>query len=63
MSVRTRLALWNVGILAFLLLGMGCIFRARVKAQAERALDAELTRRTQFVRNRKPWPKFPKNSG
>lgn len=49
MSVRTRLTLWNVGILTLLLLGMGLILRVRVMAQWERALDAELMRRTHWI--------------
>jgi two-component system, OmpR family, sensor kinase len=70
MSVRTRLTLWNVGILTLVLLVMGGLLRLRVQAQWERALDAELQRRTRILprrmpplsmrpRMRPPMPKIP----
>ena len=45
MSVRTRLTLWNVVILAVLLIGMGTILRFQMRGKLENALDAELLRR------------------
>ncbi|MGC4045255.1 MAG: hypothetical protein QM758_15800 [Armatimonas sp.] len=70
MNIRTRLTLWNVGILALLLLGMGCVLHARVQGQWVGALDAELLRRAHFFDGKKPplaadfpkgkpLPKFP----
>ena len=51
MSVRARLTLWNVGILAALLLLAGGILRARVQTRLERNLDRELERRSGFLKN------------
>ena len=53
MSVRARLTLWNVGILAVLLLLAGSVLRARL----ERGVDQELERRSGFLRN------FPRDAG
>ena len=51
MSVRARLTLWNVGILAALLLLVGGVLRARVQSRLERNIDRELARRMGFLRN------------
>ena len=46
MSVRARLTLWNVGILAVLLLLAGGVLRARVQARLERTVDQSLDRKS-----------------
>ncbi|MGI4787560.1 MAG: sensor histidine kinase [Janthinobacterium lividum] len=41
-SVRVRLALWNVGVLAFVLVGLGIIFSVTIRANINAAIDRRL---------------------
>lgn len=66
MSLRARLTLWNVAVLAVLLLLMGAALRARVYARLEAGVDGELARRGRFFPNnwaslppRRGWPSAP----
>ena len=49
MSLRARLTLWNVAVLAVLLAGSGALLRARVQTRLEGALDHELQLRGGFL--------------
>ena len=44
-SVRVRLALWNVGVLAFVLVGLGMIFCAAMRANINAAINRRLSER------------------
>ena len=44
-SVRVRLALWNVGVLAFVLVGLGIIFCVTMRANITAAINQRLTER------------------
>lgn len=57
MSLRARLTLWNVLVLAILLILMGAALRARVQARLEAGINRELAKRGQFFpRNRAVFP-------
>jgi len=63
-SVRTRLTLWNVGIMALVLAGFGLALNYTVRASLSRAIDADLTAGGRFYarwaeRRRLPPPGFP----
>ena len=59
MSVRARLTLWNVGILAVLLLLAGGVLSARVRARLESNVDRELERRGSFLKGLPRGGAFP----
>ena len=42
-SVRVRLALWNVGVLAFVLVGLGIIFSVTIRADIASVIDRKLS--------------------
>jgi heavy metal sensor kinase len=44
-SVRVRLALWNVGVLAFVLVGLGIIFSVTIRANINAAIDQRLSQK------------------
>lgn len=44
-SVRARLALWNVGVLAFVLIGLGVVFSVSMRANIAAAVDHHLAQR------------------
>lgn len=44
-SVRVRLALWNVGVLAFVLVGLGIIFSVTIRADIAAAIDRRLNQK------------------
>ena len=44
-SVRVRLALWNVGVLAFVLVGLGIIFSVTIEANINAAVDRRLSQK------------------
>ena len=53
MSLRARLTLWNVAVLAVLLMLMGTALRARVQVRLESGINRELTQRGRvFPQNR-----------
>jgi len=60
-SVRVRLALWNVGVLAFVLVGLGIIFsvtmRANINAAINQRLSVRAHRAQEFFLNAPP-PSF-----
>jgi len=57
-SVRVRLALWNVGVLAFVLVGLGIIFsvtmRANINAAINQRLSVRAHRAQEFFLNAPP---------
>ncbi len=59
-SVRVRLALWNVGVLAFVLVGLGIIFsvtmRANINATINQRLSEKAHHAQQFFLNPPPPP-------
>lgn len=57
MSVRLRLALWNVAVIALALLGLGGLLRARVQSDLVAGVDRELLNRARFVRQIPPPPR------
>lgn len=44
-SVRVRLALWNVGVLACVLAGLAIIFSVTLRATISAAIDRRLTQK------------------
>jgi len=61
MSLRARLTLWNVAVLAILLLLMGLALQARVFARLQAGIDGELVRRGRFFPNN--WATLPSRRG
>lgn len=51
-SVRTRLTLWNVAVLAFILLALGAVLHFTLHARLLALVDRDLTNRTQFITRR-----------
>lgn len=49
-SVRVRLTLWNVGVLALVLAALGLLLHHQVETNLTHVLDEELSRRAQFFR-------------
>ncbi len=59
MSVRMRLMLWNVGVLAFVLIALGIVVRFTTQAAISASVDRELEQRTgPFVEH---WRRFDRD--
>ena len=50
-SVRMRLALWNVGVLAFVLVGLGIIFSVTIRANIAAAIDRRLNEKAHHAQH------------
>ena len=50
-SVRVRLALWNVGVLAFVLAGLAIIFSVTLQATISAAIDRHLSQRAHHIQH------------
>ena len=50
-SVRVRLALWNVGVLAFVLVGLGIIFSVTIRANINAAIDRRLSQKAHHAQH------------
>ncbi|MDQ2687855.1 MAG: hypothetical protein M3Y28_08320, partial [Armatimonadota bacterium] len=51
-SVRARLTLWNVAVLALVLLALGTVLHFTLHARLLALVDRDLTNRTQFITRR-----------
>ncbi len=51
-SVRARLALWNVGVLALVLVGLGVVFSVSMRANVRAAVDRRLSQRSHHIQQR-----------
>lgn len=49
-SVRVRLTLWNVGVMALVLVTLGLLLHHRVELNLTRVVDEELSRRASFLK-------------
>lgn len=54
-SVRVRLTLWNVGVLALVLGALGLLLHHQVEANLTHVLDEELSRRVSFFQDKDNW--------
>jgi two-component system OmpR family sensor kinase len=50
-SVRVRLALWNVGVLAFVLVGLGIIFSVTMRANINAAINQRLSEKAHHAQH------------
>jgi heavy metal sensor kinase len=50
-SVRVRLALWNVGVLAFVLVGLGIVFSVTMRANINAAINQRLSEKAHRVQH------------
>jgi len=50
-SVRVRLALWNVGVLALVLVGLGIVFSVSIQANVNAAVNRRLSQRASHARH------------
>lgn len=66
-SVRVRLTLWNVGVLAFVLIAAGVAFSLIIQANVRQAVDDRLSQRVRrmqrFVSSPPPFPHGPLRRG
>ena len=66
-SVRVRLTLWNVGVLAFALVAAGSVFSVSIRANVARAVDHRLSQRAhriqRFVSDPPPYPQAAPRGG
>lgn len=66
-SVRVRLTLWNVAVLAFALIAAGVAFSLTIQANVRQAVDHRLSQRARrmqhFVSNPLPFPHDPPRNG